>query len=97
MTIKELAVLNKDGQETTLLFDNGVLQKKIDEGGGGGSTTYKETHYLRRKEKNYKIIISDVLAKQQLENAIAISGTFVVDGEEIIQEGLLGNVFYSSK
>lgn len=95
-TIKELSILRQNGEEVTLTFTSkGVLKKRNIE--GKTEEENKETIYLHKNPLRYVDIITDTLSKENINNAIAISGIFVEDdGSVIEQEGLLGSIFYEN-
>lgn len=97
MTIQEIVILKQNGDEITLSFSTrGVLKKRVFES-VTDTTSNKEIHFLRKNPNRYVDIIGDVIKKEDLENAIAVSGVFRDDDGTIIeQEGLLGSMFYTN-
>lgn len=96
MTLQEISILRQNGEEVTLSFsESGVLKTKSIS--GADDEVKMETHYFRKDPKRYPNIIGDTLKRENIHNAIAISGIFKEDdGTLIEQEGLLGNIFYSN-
>lgn len=95
MTLQEINILKQNGDEVSLSFtDNGVLKKRTISNQNNGK--YIETSFLRKNKDRYVGIIGDTLEREDIANAIAISGVFRDDdGILTEQEGLLGNIFYS--
>lgn len=95
-TLQEISILRQNGEEVTLSFSEaGVLKTKSVS--GTNDKVKMETHYFRKDPKRYPDIIGDTLKREDIHNAIAISGIFKEDDGTIIeQEGLLGNIFYSN-
>lgn len=96
MTLHEISILRQNGEEVTLSFSKaGVLKSKLV---SNASDEVKiETHYFRKDPNRYPDIIGDALKRENIHDAIAMSGVFKEDDGTIIeQEGLLGNIFYSN-
>lgn len=95
MTLQEIDILKQNGDEVSLSFtDSGVLKKRTITNQNNGK--YIETSFLRKNKDRYVGIIGGTLEREDIANAIAISGVFRDDdGTLTEQEGLLGNIFYS--
>lgn len=102
MTMKELSILRMNGIEVTLTFsDTGVLKKKVKvvkkKKEDKEEEEFIETDFLRKNPGKYVEIIDNVLKNENIHDAIAVSGVFVDDNGDIIeQEGFLGNIFYTN-